>query len=128
MPAHNVLLGIAADQRSFQSLQFGKIAKGLHTPDDLVVLILQDGGADTDGFLIALFADYLGRKVYPGLAGSKRFIQGISLFADIGPENIETVLPDGLSARETRDGLRGPVEGGDPLIAVNGENTITDAL
>ena len=47
---------------------------------------------------------------------------------DICPENIKTVLPDGLFGLETRNELGSSVKKGDPLFEINGKNPVADTF
>lgn len=60
----------------------------------------------------------------PLFAGLHGFSQGTGGLANVGPENVETFLPQGLFPGNACNGFSGPVEVGDVVFEIDGEYTV----
>lgn len=101
MLADYILFNILLLDLAPQLFQVGKVPESLHPADDFPGMAFQDIGAQPDWLLHPLFGDDLGRKIDLRGLSAKRLAQRAVPFANIGPKDIEAVLPNGLLLGKT---------------------------
>jgi hypothetical protein len=117
MPADDVVRRETPLGTAPQGLQFGDIPKRLNGADDGTGLVFQDGRAQADRFGLTALSNDARRLVDLRFRAFQSVIDRTVSFADIGAENVKTVLTDGFFRFESRDGFGSLVEGDNAFVS-----------